>query len=136
MYVSRRSLAGVFSAVTDNSTEAAIDIIVEELNPDSAIALVGPPSSSLAGKNTKPVSGLAPHFDNEENAWGFLTGVHEGGAVGRYFFEEGWLYESLKMGKFVPFPPTVIVGGLQDAQKAVDQLKAGVSATKLVLVHG
>jgi NADPH:quinone reductase-like Zn-dependent oxidoreductase len=45
-----------------------------------------------------------------------------------------WLKEKLEKGQFVPSPKIEVVpGGLQSANKALDQLKKGVSGTKLVL---
>jgi NADPH:quinone reductase-like Zn-dependent oxidoreductase len=46
-----------------------------------------------------------------------------------------WVTEKLASGEFVPSIPSVIVvdGGLHGANKALDQLKQGVSGTKLLL---
>ncbi|MCJ1470083.1 hypothetical protein MMC07_008728 [Pseudocyphellaria aurata] len=45
-----------------------------------------------------------------------------------------WLKEKLETGEFVPSPKIKVVeGGLEAAQKALDELKSGVSGTKLVL---
>jgi NADPH:quinone reductase-like Zn-dependent oxidoreductase len=45
-----------------------------------------------------------------------------------------WLKEKLQSGEFVPSPSIKVVdGGLESANKALDELKAGVSGVKLVL---
>lgn len=45
-----------------------------------------------------------------------------------------WLKEKLATGEYVPSPRTKVVGkGLEDIDKALDELKQGVSGTKLVV---
>ncbi|EHK99858.1 putative Zinc-binding alcohol dehydrogenase domain-containing protein cipB [Glarea lozoyensis 74030] len=54
--------------------------------------------------------------------------------VGAWFFNE-WLEEAMEMGTVVPTPKIQIVdGGIEVTQKVFDMLKAGVSATKLVVL--
>lgn len=51
-----------------------------------------------------------------------------------HFVFRVWLKEKLETGEFVPSPKMkVIEGGLESAQKALDELKGGVSGVKLVL---
>ena len=51
-----------------------------------------------------------------------------------HFIFRVWLKEKLEKGEFVPSPRVqVIEGGLESAQKALDELRKGVSGVKLVL---
>jgi len=51
-----------------------------------------------------------------------------------HFIFNVWLKEKLEKGEFVPSPKAKVVeGGLESANKALDELKAGVSGVKLVL---
>jgi NADPH:quinone reductase-like Zn-dependent oxidoreductase len=51
-----------------------------------------------------------------------------------HFIFNVWLKEKLEKGEFVPSPKIEVVeGGLESAQKALDELKKGVSGVKLVL---
>lgn len=51
-----------------------------------------------------------------------------------HFVFRVWLKEKLEKGEFVPSPKVQVVeGGLESANKALDQLKGGVSGVKLVL---
>jgi NADPH:quinone reductase-like Zn-dependent oxidoreductase len=51
-----------------------------------------------------------------------------------HFIFNIWLKEKLEKGEFVPSPKIQVVeGGLESAQKALDELKKGVSGVKLVL---
>jgi hypothetical protein len=54
--------------------------------------------------------------------------------VGAWFFNE-WLEEAMEKGTVVPAPKIQLVeGGIGVTQKVFDMLKAGVSATKLVVL--
>ena len=45
-----------------------------------------------------------------------------------------FLPEALKSGQFRPAPPTKVIGhGVEDLQKAVDLMREGVSAQKLIV---
>jgi len=51
-----------------------------------------------------------------------------------HFIFRVWLKEKLETGEFVPSPKIQVVeGGLESVNKALDELKKGVSGTKLVL---
>ncbi|MCJ1264615.1 hypothetical protein MMC22_004489 [Lobaria immixta] len=51
-----------------------------------------------------------------------------------HFVFRVWLKKALEKGEFVPSPRIQVVeGGLESAQKALDELKSGVSGVKLVL---
>jgi len=51
-----------------------------------------------------------------------------------HFVMRVWLKEKLEKGEFVPSPKIkVIEGGLESANKGLDELKQGVSGVKLVL---
>lgn len=51
-----------------------------------------------------------------------------------HFVFRVWLKEKLEKGEFVPSPRVQVVqGGLESAQKGLDELKKGVSGVKLVL---
>lgn len=56
-----------------------------------------------------------------------------GNNVGESVYRD-FLPYALKTGQFKPMPPAKVVGeGLDSIQGAMDQLKAGVSASKLVV---
>jgi hypothetical protein len=51
-----------------------------------------------------------------------------------HFVWNVWMREKLDTGEFVPSPHIKVVdGGLEAANKALDELKGGVSGTKLVI---
>lgn len=84
-------------------------------------------SAALVPDDTPKVEGVEVKFvqapdDEEERSehFHFVFGV--------------WLKEKLATGEYVPSPHIKVVeGGLDGAQKALDELRAGVSGTKLVL---
>lgn len=53
--------------------------------------------------------------------------------IGKAVFHD-FLITALKTGQFKPAPPAKVIGsGLESVQKGMDELKKGVSATKIVV---
>lgn len=97
--------------------------VLSKLNPGGGAKLASAPplpqpTPQTEGVETKFV--LPP--DGEEERMDFY----------RYVFGT-WLKEKLETKEFVPSPSVKVVGGLEDAQAGLDELKGGVSGTKLVL---
>lgn len=66
----------------------------------------------------------------------FVMGPEDEGERGEFFgfVFRGWLREKLGRGEFVPSPHVKVVeGGLEGVNRGLDELKGGVSGTKLVL---
>lgn len=85
----------------------------------SAVPLKEETTPKLEGVEVKFVSAPADEKERDEH-FHFAFGV--------------WLKEKLEKGGFVPSPKAkVIDGGLESANKALDELKGGVSGMKLVL---
>lgn len=76
----------------------------------------------------------APKVDGVDAQFVQPPSDHQVGAKLYHFIFRIWLKEKLEKGEIVASPKVkVIEGGLNSAQKALDELKAGVSGVKLVL---
>ncbi|KAI9858650.1 MAG: hypothetical protein M1824_004231 [Vezdaea acicularis] len=102
--------------------------ILKELKGGEAMAKLA--SAPLVGEDAPKVEGVEAMFvaasadpAERERIRHFIFGV--------------WLKEKLETGEFVPSPKVkVIEGGLESANKALDELREGVSGVKLVLEVG
>ena len=115
-----KTLAGVLDTITINGVVQKIaEVLVESQNTDKVIASVLGGQVDLPGAVvSKGIFGLSLK-DNE---------------VGKAIWED-YLPAALKEGKYIPSPKPVVVGkGLESIQGALEQLKAGVSAQKLVVL--
>lgn len=75
---------------------------------------------------------LAAFFANVILVWA-IDIFHKLPEIGKTIFKE-FLPRALKSGQIKPFPPPKVVGeGLDAVQLGLDQLRAGVSATKVVV---
>ncbi|EKG10262.1 hypothetical protein MPH_12644 [Macrophomina phaseolina MS6] len=80
----------------------------------------------LAGAPTPVVEGVEVKFVMSPTDAGELAEFF------RFVFGD-WLKEKLETKEFVPSPSIKVVGGPDAAQAGLEELKAGVSGTKLVL---
>ena len=92
------------------------------------------PNSIAHLASAPPIPADAPQVDDIETKF-VLPPMEEGARDEHIHFTFGvWLKAKLAEGKLVPSPKLKVVpGGLESAQSALDELKAGVSAVKLVL---
>jgi NADPH:quinone reductase-like Zn-dependent oxidoreductase len=106
------------------SLEPIADIL-KQLNTDrtpkiASAPIVPPEAKALEGVE---VMFIIPPMDNPKEMYNIYHWV---------FVE--WLKEKLAAGEYIPSPRMRVVGkGLEDVDKALDELKQGVSGTKLVI---
>ncbi|KAH7026864.1 putative alcohol dehydrogenase [Macrophomina phaseolina] len=121
-----RRFAGVFDAISlGGAIEACVNIAgrAECEGAKRCVATVRGLPEELEG-------GLSELGVRTNRIWGSMA-MHS--PVGKAVFED-FLPGALADGRFVPAPRPEVVGeGLENVQKAVDILKAGVSAKKLVV---
>ena len=104
-------------------TKKCIDILKE---------FKGDGTAKLA--EAKPLSEDSPQVDGVQVAFVLAPADRQERLEYSRFVFGVWLKEKLETGEFVPSPKLKVVeGGLQSVNKALDELKAGVSGTKLVL---
>jgi NADPH:quinone reductase-like Zn-dependent oxidoreductase len=110
--------AGAYDAI-GTSTLQVVDIVAQVGGGHIATALAPPDAS--ATPSTVKVTRI------------FGIPMGNGNTVGQEIYGS-FLPQALKSGQFKPMPPAKVVGeGLGAIQGAMDQLKAGVSASKLVV---
>lgn len=103
--------------------QSILDILKATKNDDvaklSSAVTLGPETPTVEGFDIKFVSPPTDYAERDEwSQWLYWT----------------WLSEKLQTGEFVPSPSIKVVeGGLESANKALDELKGGVSGVKLVL---
>ncbi|EKG12758.1 Alcohol dehydrogenase superfamily zinc-containing [Macrophomina phaseolina MS6] len=97
--------------------------ILKQLNPQGGAKIAHAPPLP---QPTPKVEGVEVKFVMSP------TDAGERAEYFRFIFGD-WLKEKLETKEFVPSPSIKIVGGLDAAQAGLEELKAGVSGTKLVL---
>ncbi len=96
-------------------------------------ALKGKQTAKLASATTR-ISEDTPKVEGVEAAFVAAPLGEKEKTDFFHFVFRVWLKEKLATGEYVPSPKTQVVeGGLESAQKALDDLKKGVSGVKLVL---
>lgn len=108
--------------------------VVGQLKPCMEILkeLKGSATAKLA--EATPMSEDSPKMDGVEAKFVAAPEDEKERTEHLHFIFRVWLKEKLEKGEFVPSPKIkVIEGGLNSAQKALDELKEGVSGVKLVL---
>ena len=103
--------------------KSCLDILKEFKGKEtSKLAEATPLSEDSPKEDGVEVKFIAPPEDEKEKKEHF------------HFVFRVWLKEKLEKGEFVPSPRIQVVrGGLESAQKGLDELKKGVSGVKLVL---
>ncbi|GAM82979.1 hypothetical protein ANO11243_009650 [Dothideomycetidae sp. 11243] len=119
----------VMDAISTGETQQTCAIIVDHIGGGDLAIMRWPEAKFAAGVKVHFVNGLATGFTSEElGEWG--PGATE---IGKAIWHD-YMPKALASGKFVPKPdPRVLKGGLDRVQEGVDLVKAGVSATKIVI---
>lgn len=113
-------LVGAYDAISKDDTLASVCEILDRAGGRKLVAAVMPGAEAKATKGVKITTNFAvfDHFETTGDAKHLWT----------------WLEKALQDDTFKCAPPADVVGhGLDHVQKAVDVLKQGVSAKKLVV---
>ena len=112
-----REVAGAFDCIGKNGAVESCAAVLRRSEGNRFVAIA-------------IVVGKMPEGVKSKVIWGDTLKDNE---VGKIIFED-YIPHALAQGKFVPAPPSIVVGqGLEEIQKGVDVQRKGVSAQKVVI---